>query len=121
MKLLSLFSSKPNQPPKSKEQLDQEAKDEAEVQAAYDLAKKIRRIENAKQKGVMDADKLANQKPFYQKVIGAASAIGKDLMQASSNVNPDALITFNEPEPQRQHRKKKRRQTEEPYNPYPLF
>ena len=108
-----LGSNSKTQSVKSQAQLDQEAKDEAEVQAAYELAKKERRIENAKRKAVLDADKLANQKPFYQKVMGAASAIGKDLMQASSNVNPDALFTFNDYSKTRsnfkRHRKNKKK------------
>jgi hypothetical protein len=123
MKLLGLFSGSKDVKEKSKAQLDQEALDEAEVQAAYALAKKERRIENAKRKAVLDADKLANQKPFYQKVIGAASAITKDLASGASQMNPDALFTWNdEPQSQgrRQRRKKKRRQTEQT-NPYPLF
>jgi hypothetical protein len=106
--LLGLF--KKDQPPKSQAQIDQEAKDEEEVQAAYRLSLKEQRIKNAKQQGIIEADKRVNQKPFYQKVIGAASAIGKDLASGAGNMNPDALFTWDEPQGKRQRKKKRRQQ-----------
>ena len=107
-KLLGLF--KKEQPVKSQAQIDQEAKDEEEVQAAYRLALKEQRIKNAKQQAIIEADKRVNQKPFYQKVIGAATAIGKDLASGAGNMNPDALFTWDEPQSKRQHKKKRRQQ-----------
>ena len=105
--MLGLFSKKPE--PKSAAQLDQEAKDEAEIQASYQQSLKEQRIINAKAAGIAEANKKLNQKPFYQKRVGAASAIGKDLMATSSQVNPNALFSFDEPKQPRKRRKKRKR------------
>ena len=78
-------------------------------QQAYNQALEAQRIENAKAKGVADANRLANHKPFYQKVLGVVTNIGKDLVKASGNVNPDALITFDEPKERQRRKHRKRR------------
>jgi hypothetical protein len=76
---------------------------------AYNQAKEEEREKIAKQRGIEDAHKIADKKPFYQKLIGVASAIGKDLVAASGNVNTDALFTFDNPEPERQSKRKHKR------------
>jgi hypothetical protein len=77
---------------------------------AYNQAKEEEREKIAKQRGIEDAHKIADKKPFYQKLIGLATNIGKDLVAVSGNVNTDALFTFDEPDkPHKRKRKTKRR------------
>lgn len=80
-----------------------------ERQKAYNEALNNQRIENAKIKAKADADRLANKKPFYQKLIGIADTIGKDLIKNASNTNPNALITFDNPPREKRTRRKKQR------------
>lgn len=80
-----------------------------EAEAAYHKKLKEQRIKNAEAAAIRDADNLANQKPFYQKVIGLGNAVLKDLTAASANINPDALINFNDDKPKPKKRKTKRR------------
>ena len=112
MKLFNLFSGNTQKSKeKSAAEIEQENRDEAEVQEVYRQAKKEQRMKNAKQRAIQDADKIANQKPFYQKVMSTVTAIGKDVMESASNIHPnnDALFTFdNESERQKKRRKKKR-------------
>jgi hypothetical protein len=66
------------------------------------------RIKNAREKAKRDAANLANQQPFYKKLINLGGAIAKDL--GNIQPNPDALINFNdEPSPRKKRSKRKRR------------
>jgi hypothetical protein len=106
---MQFFKKQTDHEPTEKElQAEKEADEKAQL--AYINAKGERRIENAKLAGQRDADRLANQKPFYQKVINLASNVGKDLVKASNNVNPDALISFDKPTQTKtkRHRRKKK-------------
>jgi hypothetical protein len=95
-------------PDPHKEELKRlEAKRQKEIDQAYIDTKTQRRIENAKAAAVRDADALANQKPFYQKLMGGASWLIKDLSEGAANVNPDALFTFDDPQPSRNRRRRK--------------
>lgn len=67
-----------------------------EIMEAYEKAKKERRIENAKRIGIQDADRLANQKPFYKKVMGALVAVGKDLVENAPNTDPSVLFNMDD-------------------------
>lgn len=67
-----------------------------EIMEAYEKAKKERRIENAKRIGIQDADRLANQKPFYKKVMGALVAVGKDLVENAPNTDPSILFNMDD-------------------------
>lgn len=98
--MLGLFR-KPQ--PKKKTPSDNKA------QTAYQKAYDEQRIKNATQKGIEDANRLANQQPFYKKVLNAASAVTKDFAEGASKTNPDALFTFDDPKPQRRRTRKKRR------------
>ena len=85
-----------------KDELDQqENKRLKQINKAYVEAKVSQRIENAKAKGVADANRLANQKPLYQKLMGAAATVGKDLVKGSGNVNTDAFFTWGTPKQNR--------------------
>jgi hypothetical protein len=77
-------------------------------QKAYNDAKEKERERIATIKGTQDAQKIANQKPFYQKLMGAAATIGKDLVKNSSNMNTNALFSWDDPAPKRKRRKKRR-------------
>jgi hypothetical protein len=81
---------------------------EQKAQLAYIEAKGKQRIKNAELAGQQDADKLANKKPFYQKVLNLAGAVGKDLIQAAPNTNPNVLFNW---EQQREPKTKRRRKT----------
>jgi hypothetical protein len=107
---MGLFGTSPKEKQRQKERRERldklEAESEKDVEAAYIEAKKQRRIENAKTAGVRDADGLVNQKPFYQKLMGGASWLIKDLSEGAANVNPDALFTFDDPKPKRKRRRR---------------
>lgn len=103
--MLGLF--KQQKPDPRKEELKRlEIKHQKEIDLAYVEAKTKRRIENAKNAGIRDADNLVNQKPFYQKVMGGASWLIKDLSQGAANVNPDVLFTFDDPPRNKRRRKR---------------
>lgn len=102
-----MFFSKSNQSLKDQELIRKRKEalshQDPDAEAAYLTKLKEQRIKNAEAKAIQDAHNLANQKPFYQKIIGAGTAILKDL----SNIepNPDALINFNDqPRKRRKHR-----------------
>ena len=107
----SLLHGDPERKRREKQEKDQlriqESKRLNQINKAYIEAKVNRRIENAKIKGIADADKMANQKPFYQKLMGAAATVGKDMIKQSSQTNTDVLFNFGETKKPR-HRKKKR-------------
>ena len=87
----------------------QEDKHRKDINQAYIDAKVEQRIKNAKLAGVNDANKLANQKPFYQKVMGVGLALGKDMVKGASKTNPGVLFNFDEPKQPRKRRNKRRR------------
>lgn len=95
------------QDPRKEELKRLEAKHQKQIDQAYIDAKTQRRIENAKAAGIRDADNLVNQKPFYQKLMGGAQWLVKDLSEGASRVNPDALFTFDTPQPKRKRRRNK--------------
>jgi hypothetical protein len=76
---------------------------------AYKDAKEEQRLKNAREAGIRDANKLANRKPFYQKLIGAGVSLGKDVIQGAAKTNPDVFFSWDTPKPKRKRRKKKRR------------
>ena len=90
-----------------KQRQHQEDKHRKDINQAYIDAKVEQRIKNAKLAGVNDANKLANHKPFYQKLVGVGMALGKDVMKGSSKTNPNVLFNFNQPKPKRKRRKKR--------------
>jgi len=67
-----------------------------EIQAAYEKAYKEERITQATIKGKADAQAKANQKPFYQKLGGAATGLMKGITQPSRKKgrNLDDMMTF---------------------------
>ena len=71
---------------------------------AYLQAKEEKRLENARAAGVRDADKLANQQPFYQKLVNGGAWLLRDLSDGAGKVNTDALFSWDE-KPKRKRRK----------------
>ena len=96
---------------KDKADLDQGYYDR---QKAYNAARQAERIRMAKAKGTADAHREANKKPFYQKVIGVAQAVGKDLTTPTPNggfFNEKAsenLFTWGTPKQPRKKRTKRK-------------
>ena len=74
------------------------------AEEAYLEAYKERRVENAKVIAQRDADKLANQQPFYQKLVSGGAWLLKDLSDGAGKVNTDALFSW-ETKPKRKRRK----------------
>jgi hypothetical protein len=91
------------------ERNQQERLHQKEINKVYIDAKIEQRKKNAVAAGIADANKLANQKPFYQKLIGVGVGLGKDIVQGASKTNPNVFFNFDEPTPKRKRRKKKRR------------
>ena len=88
---------------KTKDDLDAEY---YERQKAYNQAKQEQRIKNARAAGIRDAEREAHRKPFYQKLIGAGMALGKDVMAGASKTNPDVFFSFDKPKPKKRKKKK---------------
>ena len=76
------------------------------AEEAYLKKLEEQRIKNAEAKAIKDADNLANQQPFYKKLVNIGAAVAKDL--GNIQPNPDALINFNEEKPKRAKRKKRK-------------
>lgn len=83
-----------------------EAKRQKEIDNAYIEAKTQRRIENAKNAGVRDADSIVNQKPFYQKLMGGASWLIRDLSEGAAKTNPEVFFSWDEPQTKRKRRRR---------------
>ncbi len=64
------------------------------------------REKNARATAKRDAQKIANQVPFYQKVINVAGKLGKDIIENAPNTNPDVLLSFDDKKPKRKTKKK---------------
>ncbi|MGD0071403.1 MAG: hypothetical protein ABSB71_08005 [Candidatus Bathyarchaeia archaeon] len=94
---------------KQKEDLD---KDYYKRQKVYNASKEKERERIAALRGKQDAQKIANRKPFYQKLMGAFANIGKDLVAQSGNVKPNALFTWDTPKRQRKRKGKRRTKKE---------
>jgi hypothetical protein len=113
MGLGSMFFGDPERKRREKQEREerqqQESKRQKEINKAYIDAKIEQRKKNAVAAGIADANKLANQKPFYQKVMGVGMALGKDVMAGASKTNPGVLFNFDEPKQPRKRRKKRRR------------
>ena len=77
-----------------------------ERQKAYNQAKQEQRIKNARAAGIRDAEREAHRQPFYQKLIGAGMALGKDVMAGASKTNPDVFFSFDKPKPKKRKKKK---------------
>ena len=92
---------------KSKKRREEEDTEEYRARMkAYNDALQEQRLKNARAKGTADANKLANQKPFYQKVLGLGMAVGKDIMKGASNTNPNVFFNMDGPKPKRKRRRK---------------
>jgi hypothetical protein len=73
-------------------------------QKAYNTAKEAEREKIAAEKGRADAHKLASQKPFYQKLMGAGTAIMKDLTTG----DPSQMFGQTAPKHRVKHRRKRK-------------
>jgi hypothetical protein len=73
----------------------------------YNQTLEQQREKNARAAAIRDADKIANRKPFYQKVMGVGLALGKDMVHGASKTNPGVLFNFDEPKQQRRKRRKR--------------
>ena len=73
---------------------------------AYNAAKTKEKIRLASIRGTQAAQQEANRKPFYMKLLGAATTLGKDVMAGANKTNPDALFNWNEPKTKRTRKKK---------------
>jgi hypothetical protein len=89
-----------------------------ERKRAYDQAYSEERLRLAKVKGQTDALKAANRKPFYQKLGGAAVALGKDMISSkhdasifSTPLGTDSPRRTPSHRKRPTHTKKKRRRT----------
>lgn len=92
---------------KSKKRIEEEDTEEYRARMkAYNDAMQEQRLKNARAKGIADANKLANQKPFYQKVIGVGMAVGKDIMAGAGKTNPNVFFNMDGPKPKRKRRRK---------------
>jgi hypothetical protein len=87
----------------------QERSHQKEINQAYLEAKIAQRKKNAVAAGIADANKLANRKPFYQKVIGFGTALGKDIIQGASKTNPDVFFNWDDSTPKRRKRKRRKK------------
>lgn len=99
---------------KSKKRRDEEDTEEYKARKkAYNDALQEQRLKNARAKGIADANKLANQKPFYQKVMGVGTAIVKDLSApppkgGGFNFDSNSLFSWETPKPKRKRRRKRK-------------
>jgi hypothetical protein len=78
-------------------------------QKIYAKAKEKERERIAALKGKADAQAIANRKPFYQKVIGAATFLCKDIVQGAAKTNPNVFFNWDEPKTKRARRKRRKK------------
>jgi hypothetical protein len=102
----SMLFGDPERKRREKRQADLDA-DYYQRAKAYNAAKTKERIRIASIRGTQAAQQQANKKPFYQKVIGAATTLGKDVMEGASKTNPNALFSWDEPKTTRTRKKKR--------------
>lgn len=111
-----LGKNKTEQSPEDQELLRKrkEALNRPNTKAEEAYLKKLeeQRIKNAEAKAIEDANQLANQKPFYQKVMGMGTALLRDLGDVAANTNPNALINFDEEKPKRTNPKRRKNRWE---------
>lgn len=92
-----------NRAPPSPEELDAEQ----QAQTAYREAKAQRRIENARQAGIRDADRLANKKPFHMKLLEVGKAVLRDMStNEPNNFNFEYRDPFEQPQPKKKRKKR---------------
>ena len=112
MGLGSMFFGDPERKRREKQERDTrqqaESKHQKDIDKAYIDAKVEQRIKNARVAGANDANKLVNQKPFYQKVMGVGMMLGKDLVSGASKTNPGVLFNFDQPKTTRRKRRKRK-------------
>lgn len=77
-----------------------------EVLDAYEQAKTQRRIENAKTKGIQDADKIFNYQPLYKKLLNGGKWLLQDLSEGAANTRPEVFFNMDDEQPRRRRKRR---------------